>query len=143
METEVSLLWLRDRDSNTKFFHKSTILRQRQNRITNIVDSNGIQVEDEEDIRRILNQHLQQRWQSQNDIEEMDLPLRFPKVSSIQNEFLTRAVTKEEIEEVLRDMPAEKAPGPDGFQALFFQNFWHIIRWKVIQAIKYIFNQTQ
>ena len=37
-------------------------------------------------------------------------------------------LTKEEIDDVIKHMPADKSPGPDGFRAEFYQHFWNLIK---------------
>ena len=46
------------------------------------------------------------------------------KVSTLE---LTQQVTISEIEEVIKTANPNKAPGPDGFNAHFFNVFWSII----------------
>lgn len=39
-------------------------------------------------------------------------------------ESLTRKVTKEEVYLVIKSMPSNKSPGPDGFTVKFFRAYW-------------------
>ncbi|KAH1090754.1 hypothetical protein J1N35_018011 [Gossypium stocksii] len=48
-------------------------------------------------------------------------PNRFPSLASSDIDFLGRIVTDEEIKRALFDMAPLKAPGSDGFHAIFFQ----------------------
>ena len=47
----------------------------------------------------------------------------FPKLNQEEMEDLNRPITSTEIETVIRNLPANKRPGPDGFTAEFYQKF--------------------
>ena len=51
-----------------------------------------------------------------------------PQVSQPENEFLTAPFTEKEIREAIFSMEHNKAPGPDGFPAEFYQHFWEVIK---------------
>jgi hypothetical protein len=52
------------------------------------------------------------------------------------NNRLTREVTQQEIKEALDQMNPDKAPGPDGFTARFYQQCWNIIKKDLTKMIK-------
>ena len=59
-------------------------------------------------------------------LEEMDKFLQkynFPKLNQEEIENINRLITSTEIETVIRNLPANKSPGPDGFTAEFYQKF--------------------
>ena len=61
-----------------------------------------------------------------DNVEEMDKFLEkhnFPKLNQEEIENLNRPITNTEIETVIRNLPASKSPGPDGFTAEFHQKF--------------------
>ena len=61
-----------------------------------------------------------------DNLEEMDNFLEkynFPKLSQEEIENLIRPITSTEIETVIRNLPANKSPGPGGFTAEFYQKF--------------------
>ena len=47
----------------------------------------------------------------------------FPKLNQEEIESLNRLITSMEIETVIRNLPTNKSPGPDGFRAEFHQKF--------------------
>ena len=59
-------------------------------------------------------------------LEEMDKFLEkynFPKLNQEEIEDLNRPITSTVIETVIRNIPANQSPGPDGFTAKFYQKF--------------------
>ena len=57
-----------------------------------------------------------------DNVEEMDKFLEkynFPKLKQEEIENLNRPITSTEIETVIKNLPANKSPGPDGFTAEF------------------------
>ena len=61
-----------------------------------------------------------------DNMEEMDKFLEkysFPKLNQKEIENLNRSIINMEIETVIRNLPANKSPDPDGFTAEFYQKF--------------------
>lgn len=57
------------------------------------------------------------------------------------NESLVTEVTDEEIKKPTFQMSALKAPGPNGFNGLFFQRYWEIVGQDVCSAVKSFFHE--
>ena len=56
-----------------------------------------------------------------------------PQVSAAENNLLTPLYSEEEVRKTVFQMEHNKAPGPDGFPAEFYQNFWHVIKADLLQ----------
>ena len=60
-----------------------------------------------------------------DNVEEMDKFLdkyNSSKLNQEEIENLSRPITSMEIETIIRNLPTNKSPGPDGFTAEFYQN---------------------
>ena len=74
-------------------------------------------------------------------LEEMDEFLEkynFPKLNQEEIENLNRSITSIEIKTVIKNLPTNKSPGPDGFTAEFYQKFGEeltLILFKLFQNI--------
>ena len=53
-------------------------------------------------------------------------------MTEAQNEFFIQPFSASEIKDAIVGMHPDKAPGPDGFHALFYQRNWHIVGDQVI-----------
>ena len=61
-----------------------------------------------------------------NNLEEMDASLEkcnLPKLNQEETENLNRPNTSTEIETLIKNLPTNKSPGPNGFTAEFYQKF--------------------
>ena len=101
------------------------IKKQREkNQINKIRNENGESTADNTEIQRIIRDYYQQLYANKMDnVEEMDKFLEkcnFPKLSQEEIENLNRPITSTKIETVIRKLPANKSPGPDGFTAEFY-----------------------
>ena len=101
--------------------------KREKNQINKIRNENGEITTDKTEIQRIIRDYYQQLYANKMDnLEEMDEFLEkynFPKLNMEETENLNRPVTSTEIETVIRNLPTNKSPGPDGFMAEFYQKF--------------------
>jgi len=66
---------------------------------------------------------LQRQWDPERNFNKFSEKYNFPKLDQEEIENLNRPITRTEIETVIKYLPANKSPGPDGFTAEFYQKF--------------------
>ena len=102
------------------------IKKQRENQINKIRNENGEITTDSPEIQRIIRDYYQQLYANKMDsLEEMDKFLEnhnFPKLNQEETD-LNRPITSTEIKTVIRNLPANKSRGTEGFTAEFHQKF--------------------
>lgn len=133
--------WLEEGDRNTKFFHNSILYNRANNKITSIRNQSGFSTDKPNEILEIFVDHFQKtlnNWEGSNREAQTILLGVIPKlVTTEDNKALNKPITLEEVRTVIFNMNPDKSPGPDGFQAFFYQKCWDIIGidlWNSIEA---------
>eukprot|EP00253_Pinus_taeda_P010380 PITA_10380 len=132
--------WLREGERNTKFFHQAMIKHRQGNRILSIKDKNGERVVEQNEIEQVLmDYHKDILTETQVDRTRaiQEICSAIPSlVTEDQNKALMRAVTLEELEEVVKAMKKGTAPGPDGFTVDFYQAGWHFLGREILDLVE-------
>ena len=101
--------------------------KRKKNQINKIRNENGEITTDNTEIQRIIRDYYQQLYGNKMDnLEEMDKFLEnynLPKLNQEETENLNRPITSSEIKTVIKNLPTNKSPGPDGFIGEFYQQF--------------------
>ena len=66
--------------------------------------------------------------------------MTFPPLSQLSKDELAKDFTRAEIWGALRAMSPHKAPGPDGFHAVFFPQNWSLVKDQVCVTVLNILN---
>ena len=129
-------MWHSSGDLNTKFYHALTKQRRIRNRIVGLHDADGNWITEENGVERVVVSYFEDLFTSSSPSEFDDFLMEIPLTITPQiNQRLLRIATEEEVKEALFMMHPEKAPGPDGMTALFFQHSWHIIKADLVEPV--------
>jgi hypothetical protein len=100
-------------DENTKFFHSMATERYRKNAISQLIDGSGRVVQDHGELSSILWQEFKMRLGSSVGVS-MQFVLQDLVQSHPNLEALCLPFSNKEIDEIILDLPPDKAPGPEG-----------------------------
>ncbi|XP_074271538.1 uncharacterized protein LOC141595469 [Silene latifolia] len=134
--------WLADGDDNTKFFHSTIKARRLQNRVLCIQDLEGNVLTKTAAIEAAFESYYIQLLGTSKHVAPVHTPtLRNGKlVNAAQGINITAPVTDSEIKAALYFIPANKAPGPDGYSSKFYTDAFEVVEEDLIAAVKDFFS---
>lgn len=118
--------WVREGDAGTKYFHAHATIRHRANTITTLLDNQGNLKQCHEDKAELLWRSFKERM-GLSEFNQMIFNLNDFLQPSANLEQLEMPFTKEEVDEVVSNLPNNKSPGPDGFSNEFVKGCWPLI----------------
>ena len=130
------ILWLKNGDGNTKFFHSRASHRYRKILIMGINDHHGVWKEEPNAIAEVLTKFYHDLFTTSNPTLHQGVLDQIPQVITAEmNHELTCNFEEWEVAQALKQMAPLKAPGPDGMPPLFFQHFWPMIEGDVTHLV--------
>ncbi|CAA0813235.1 Unknown protein, partial [Striga hermonthica] len=135
-QQRAKLNWLKEGDANTKFFHAYTIQKRKLNAITRLLSPQGLALTTQEDIELHVSEFYRDLFTAERSSGGESIINLIPKsISEDMNQALLKPVSEEEVKEALFSLPADKSPGEDGMNAIFYQHFWTLVKDDVLAAI--------
>jgi hypothetical protein len=133
--------WLREGDQNTKFFHAWASAQRRANKINSMARNDGSMTENQEEIKGMVQSFYHNLFTAEP-CASLDAVLHsIPcKVDESMNVDLCKPYMDEEIKFALFQMGPTKAPGSDGFPALFYQTHWDFLKEDICHAVRGFLN---
>ncbi|XP_019096517.1 PREDICTED: uncharacterized protein LOC104768075 [Camelina sativa] len=128
--------WMKLGDKNSKYFHALTKQRRARNRITGLFNRDDIWSTEDVDICHTAVSYFEDLFTSTNP-ENFEEVLREVNtvITAEDNEWLTGPATEAEVKSTLFTMHPDKAPGPNGMTALFFQKAWDIVKTDLVDLV--------
>eukprot|EP00253_Pinus_taeda_P035519 PITA_35519 len=119
---------------------ESALEHRSANRILELKNNAREILKNHNDISTLLSDHFNSIAQEPPINREeaiKELTAAIPKsITSNQNWALCREISMEEVEEAIRSMPNDKAPGPDGFTINFYKACWNTVKQEVWEVVE-------
>jgi exonuclease III len=131
--------WVKEGDANTRLFHRHASHRKKKNFIAVLKDGDNILTDHDEKAAAIFDFYSNligndsDRSRTIN-LDNLDLP-RFDL------EDLDIPFSVEEVWSTIKNLPSDKAPGPDGFTGKFYKTCWVIIKEDLMAALQAIWGK--
>ncbi|XP_052490777.1 uncharacterized protein LOC128043023 [Gossypium raimondii] len=117
-EQRVRANWLRLGNKNTAFFHKYASTRKKKNNIRSLKRGDGMITNTNDELGKLAMVYFQNLFSS------------------------NEKFTEEDVVAALKEMEPIKAPGFDGFPAMFLQKYWHIVKNDVLSYCLGVLNKA-
>ena len=117
-------------DSNTRYFHSIANGRHRKKLIHSLNQDEGI-IEGQNELKSYITNYYKGLFgppDAGNFSLDESRTDDIPQILEVENAFLTSPFTEKEVRKAVFQMEHNKAPGPDGFPAEFYQYFWDVIK---------------
>jgi hypothetical protein len=114
-----------EEDVNTRYFHSVANGRHKKKLIHSLVQDEGT-IEGHENLKSYITNYYKGLFGSPDEGNfSMDESRTYdmPQVFVEENNFLNAFYTQDEVKKAVFQMEDNKAPGPNGFPAEFYQNF--------------------
>ena len=127
-------------DKNSKFFHSVVKVKTARNHISSLIYDTGTPISNMEVIKDMAPEYHKKLFNHSGYWNVFTKLVVKKRLTLDAAAWLERDVSANEIQKALFDMNSEKAPGPDGYDALFFQKNWRVIGTEVTTSIQSFFN---
>lgn len=128
------MLWLKEGDKNTRYFHTSASTRKRQNSLGNICNDQGEWCANSDEVDALIGAYFKSLFSAGGVQTAEVIQCVDTKVISEHNSMLLAPFSAIKVKEAVFGMHPDKSPGPDGMNPTFYQKFWHIVGEDVVMA---------
>lgn len=136
--------WLNDGDRNTTYYHLKTKIRRSRNRITSLKDEEDNWVEGRQEVGNLFNQYFQTLFSEEFENRRwLHTFHSWPTISEVEWDGVLTPISDEEIRQAIFSIGSLKAPGEDGFQAIFFKRCWEIVGSTVCESVRRLWQHPE
>ncbi|CAJ2667282.1 unnamed protein product [Trifolium pratense] len=123
--------WIKEGDSNSRYFHETIKSRRRMNQLVALRDGDqwvqGVE-EVKGFVKNYFENNFRESWENRPNLNRV----LFHSLSVEDNTFLLEPFSLDEVREVIWNSDGNKCPGPDGFNFNFLKACWEIIKYDIV-----------
>ena len=136
------MLCIKERDNNTKFFHKVANSRRRYNHIS-MLEVNGVTYEDEFKMADQVVQFYKNLYKETEEWRPFVEGLEFDQIEGLERDWLDRRFEQEEVLQAVKELEGDKTPSPDGFSLAFFHHCWGVVERDVLAMFEEFYQHSK
>ena len=136
------MLYIKEGDNNTKFFHKMANSHRRFNHLRTLkVD--GVVFKEDFEVSNQVVQFYKNLYGETEGWRPLVEGLEFDRIGNLERVWLERKFKREEILQVASDLDGDKAPSPDGFTMAFYHHCWKVVEKDVLAVFEEFFHHCK
>lgn len=133
-------LWLKEGDSNSKYFHAATKSRRKVNKITELANNRGEMVGWVTGLEETMVDYFSNLFAATNAECAPVIDCVTKLVTEDHNTAMLSDVQPKEAKGALFNMHLDKSPGPDGMSPEFFPKYWKVVGEDLINLTQHFFS---
>lgn len=142
LQDQARINWIKEGDRNSAFYH--AIIKERATTLrTRMFHPDGSIMEDDVFMKKAIS-HFSDFFQGTHTLDPGNFIQCIPSlITEAQNNALCANPSELEIENTIKSLNPQSAPGPDGFTGYFYTHCWNIIKGDVVAAVLDFFRGMQ
>ena len=136
------MLYIKEGDNNTKFFHKMANSRRRHNHIS-MLEVNGVIYKDESEMADQAVQFYKKLYKETEEWRPFVEGLEFDQIEGLERDWLERRLEQQKFLRVVKEMEGDKAPSPNGFSLTFHHHCWGVVERDVLAVFEEFYQHSK
>ena len=136
------MLYIKEGDNNTKFFHKMANSRRRHNHIS-MLEVNGVIYKDESEMAIQAVQFYKKLYKETEEWRPFVEGLEFDQIEGLERDWLERRLEQQKVLRVVKEMEGDKAPSSDSFSLTFHHHCWGVVERDVLAVFEEFYQHSK